>query len=122
VTWDGTRPHPDAGVEQWIRKHERRRAAHPPRFKVGDEVLVRDKGAGRGGYRIVKATVVEVHDHPGREPGYPHGEGYELDGELWWSCYPGCRVWATRAEALAARMDMEWIREYFYGPRKRSVA
>src|ERR1019366_3116347 len=73
------------------------------RFRRGQYVWVRDrchsKGlSGRGGYTIVQARV------PDRHPFYPNGEGYALDGELWWDCYPGCRVFATRAEALAARM------------------
>lgn len=77
------------------------------RFKVGDKVWVRDRGhgAGRGGYCIVEATVREQHSHPGRHPAYPNGEGYALDGELWWDCYPGCRVFATKAEATSARMS-----------------
>jgi hypothetical protein len=79
------------------------------RFKVGDKVWVRDRAHGsidsRGGYCIVEATVRELHDHPGRHPAYPNGEGYALDGELWWDCYPGCRVFRTRPEALAARMS-----------------
>jgi hypothetical protein len=76
------------------------------RFKVGDQVWVRDASHGKntGGYTIVRATVREVHYHPDRHPAYPHGEGYALDGDLWWDCYPGCRVFATRAEATAARM------------------
>jgi hypothetical protein len=82
------------------------------RFKVGDKVWVRDRAHGkpnsfnpRGGYCIVEATVREQHDHPGRHPFYPNGEGYALDGNLWWDCYPGCRVFATQAEARAARMS-----------------
>ena len=79
------------------------------RFKVGDTVWVRDRGhhlgsMRGGGYTIVQATVREQHYHPGRHPGYPNGEGYALDGELWWDCYPGCRVFATQAEARAARI------------------
>lgn len=76
------------------------------RFNVGDKVWVRDRGRGRrgGGYKIEPAVVREQHYHPGRHPFYPHGEGYSLDGQLWWDCYPGCRVFATRAEALAARL------------------
>lgn len=85
------------------------------RFRPGDRVWVRDKGHGNGGFKIEQATVREVHSHPGREPFYPHGEGYALDGELWWDCYPGCRVWATRKEALAARVTEDWVMEYFYG-------
>lgn len=77
------------------------------RFKVGDKVWVRDKahGNGRGGYTIVEATVREQHTHQGRHPFYPNGEGYALDGDLWWDCYPGCRVFATRREAIDARMS-----------------
>lgn len=77
------------------------------RFKVGDTVWVRDRGHsihGSGGYTIVKATVRERHYHPGRHPAYPNGEGYALDGDLWWDCYPGCRVAATRAEAIQIRL------------------
>jgi hypothetical protein len=79
------------------------------RFQVGQKVWVRDRGRGRhgGGYRIVEATVREQHYHPDGHPFYPNGEGYELEGKLWWSCYPGCRVFATRQEAVAARMTQE---------------
>ncbi len=73
------------------------------RFNVGDSVWVRDRGA-RGGFRIVPAVVREQHNHPGRHPAYPNGEGYALDGQLWWDCYPGCRVFATKGEAIAARI------------------
>ena len=72
------------------------------RFRVGDTVWVRDRR--RRGYCIVEAVVRERHFHPGRHPAYPHGEGYALNGELWWDCYPGCRVFGTRAEATAARL------------------
>jgi len=77
------------------------------RFRAGDAVFVRDRGHGRngGGFRIVEAKVIEPHYHPDRHPSYPDGEGYELDGELWWSCYPGSRVFKTRAEAVAARLS-----------------
>ena len=74
------------------------------RFKIGDKVWVRDRGI-RGGYKIVEATVRDQHYHPDRHPFYPHGEGYSLDGNLWWDCYPGIRVFATREEALAARLS-----------------
>lgn len=76
------------------------------RFKRGENVWVRDRshGDGRGGYCIVPAKVRERHYHPGRHPGYPSGEGYALDGELWWDCYPGCRVFKTRQEAIKARL------------------
>lgn len=76
------------------------------RFSEGQKVWVRDRGHGRngGGYRIVEAVVLEQHYHPGRHPWYPHGEGYSLDGNLWWDCYPGCRVFATKEEAVAARL------------------
>lgn len=80
------------------------------RFNVGDKVWVRDpahhKGhRGRGGYTIVEATVREQHHHPDRHPFYPDGEGYALDSHLWWDCYPGCRVFATKQEATAARLS-----------------
>ena len=79
------------------------------RFRRGQYVWVRDKAhgrnsRGRGGYSIVRARVRERHLHPDRHPFYPHGEGYAPDGKLWWDCYPGCRVFATHAEAVAARM------------------
>lgn len=82
------------------------------RFHVGDKVWVRDRAHGkpgnlngRGGYTIVEATVRELHYHLGRHPFYPNGEGYALDGDLWWDCYPGCRVAATRKEATAIRLS-----------------
>ena len=77
------------------------------RFKRGENVWVRDRshGDGRGGYCIVPAKVRERHYHPGRHPAYPSGEGYALDGELWWDCYPGCRVFKTREEAIKARLS-----------------
>jgi quercetin dioxygenase-like cupin family protein len=82
------------------------------RFRVGEKVWVRDhvhpkkKGlsASMGGFTIVQARVRERHHHPDRHPFYPNGEGYALDGELWWDCYPGCRVFATKEEAIKARM------------------
>ena len=75
------------------------------RFDSGDKVWVRDHPhKSRGGYTIVEATVREQHYHPDRHPFYPNGEGYALDGELWWDCYPGCRVFATRQEAIDARL------------------
>jgi len=74
------------------------------RFAVGESVWVRDRGTNGRGYRIVPATVREQHSHPDRHPGYPNGEGYALDGELWWVCYPGCRVFATKQEAVQARV------------------
>lgn len=73
------------------------------RFRKGQIVWVRDRGA-HGGFRIERAKVCERHLHLDRHPFYPNGEGYSLDGELWWDCYPGCRVFATREEAIAARM------------------
>lgn len=76
------------------------------RFKRGQKVWVRDHPhKSSGGFTIVEARVRERHFHPGRHPAYPNGEGYALDGELWWDCYPGCRVFATRATAIAARMS-----------------
>ena len=77
------------------------------RFKRGENVWVRDKGTGHGGYRIVPAKVRERHYHPGRHPAYLNGEGYALDGELWWDCYPGCRVFKTREEAIKARLEQK---------------
>jgi hypothetical protein len=53
---------------------------------------------------VVQAKVLERHEHAGRHPWYPNGEGYDLEGQLWWTCYPGCRVFATREEALAGRL------------------
>jgi hypothetical protein len=73
------------------------------RFHVGQIVWVRDYRWPRG-YKIEQATVRECHEHAGRHPWYPNGEGYSLDGQLWWDCYPGCRVFATREEALKARL------------------
>lgn len=75
------------------------------RFKVGDKVWVKDHPHKGRGYTIVEATVREQHSHPGRHPFYPNGEGYALDGELWWDCYPGCRVAATRQEAIAIKLS-----------------
>lgn len=74
------------------------------RFSVGQKVWVRDLGPHGHGYRIEEATVREQHVHPERHPWYPNGEGYSLNGNLWWDCYPGCRVFATREEAKNARM------------------
>lgn len=74
------------------------------RFTVGQKVWVRDRRAARGGFRIVEATVVGHHYHPGRHPWYPNGEGYDLKGNLYWTCYPGLRVFATRAKAVAGRL------------------
>jgi hypothetical protein len=77
------------------------------RFKIGDTVWVKDRGHGPSGRgcAIVKATIREQHSHPGRHPFYPNGEGYALNGNLWWDCYPGCRVAATRKEAIAIRLS-----------------
>ena len=74
------------------------------RFAVGETVWVRD----RRGVKI--ATVREQHYHPDRHPFYPHGEGYALDGYLWWDCYPGCRVFSTKEEAKAARVKDMTVR------------
>lgn len=74
------------------------------RFTVGQKVWVRDVGSNGRGYKIVEATVREQHFHPDRHPSYPDGEGYALDGRLWWDCYPGCRVFATQDEASKARL------------------
>jgi hypothetical protein len=74
------------------------------RFKRGDYVWVRDVSKSGHGYKIEQARVRERHYHPDRNPFYPNGEGYSLDGELWWGCYPGCRVFKTREEDLSARM------------------
>jgi len=73
------------------------------RFNAGQTVWVRDYRYPRG-CKVVEATVREQHSHHGRHPWYPNGEGYSLDGELWWDCYPGCRVFATREEAKAGRL------------------
>ncbi len=73
------------------------------RFQAGESVWVRDRGK-RGGYCITQAIVREQHYHPDRDPFYPEGEGYALNGELWWDCYPGCRVFTSREAALKARM------------------
>jgi hypothetical protein len=76
------------------------------RFKRGETVWVRDHPhKSPGGFTIVKARVIERHYHPGRHPGYPGGEGYRLQGDLWWDCYPGVRVHKTRDHAIAARID-----------------
>jgi hypothetical protein len=77
------------------------------RFKEGQTVWVRDLGSHGRGYKIEEATVRERHFHPDRHPFYPNGEGYSLDGMLWWDCYPGCRVFATKEEAKAARIPRE---------------
>lgn len=79
------------------------------RFEVGQTVWVRDRGHGPNGsgYKIEQAVVREQHEHAGRHPWYPNGEGYSLEGNLWWDCYPGCRVFGTRKEALAARLPKE---------------
>jgi len=95
-----------------LRDGSRLRPSYPAgvfRFRRGQYVWVRDaahgkNNCGRGGYCLVQARVRERHFHPDRHPFYFNGEGYALDGQLWWDCYPGCRVFATRAEALAARM------------------
>ena len=104
-------------VEEWMRRTEMLREqfeqevqkmdkgeAMEFRFQAGDDVWVRDRG-NKGGYCIVQAKVREQHHHPGRHPGYPNGEGYALDGDLWWDCYPGCRVFGTRQQATAARIS-----------------
>ena len=75
------------------------------RFSVGQKVWVRDLSHGKrpNGFCIVEATVHEQHTLiPADIREYPNGEGYSLDGDLWWDCYPGCRVFATRDEAKNA--------------------
>jgi hypothetical protein len=95
-------------VSSYLTRNGRMAKVHYPRgvfrFRRGQYVWVRDRSRGRGGYSITRARVRERHLHLDRQPFYPRGEGYALDGDLWWDCYPGCRVFATRAEALAARM------------------
>lgn len=73
------------------------------RFSVGQIVWVRDYRWPRG-RKVVKAIVREQHIHEGRHPWYPNGEGYALDGELWWDCYSGSRVFLTREEAMSERL------------------
>lgn len=73
------------------------------RFRVGQTVWVRDYRYPRG-CKVVEAKVRELHEHHGRHPWYPNGEGYALDGELWWDCYPGCRVFGAHGEAIAGRL------------------
>lgn len=85
------------------RKIRRRWPRNVFRFKRGQYVWVRDRGTN-GGFRIVEARVRERHLHLDRHPFYPNGEGYALDGDLWWDCYPGCRVFATRTQAVRARL------------------
>jgi hypothetical protein len=71
------------------------------RFNVGDTVWVRDRRLGRGGYRLVEATVeersYEIYNN------WP--EWYLLDGDLYWREYPGCRVFRTREEARKTRLS-----------------
>src|ERR1700678_679121 len=76
------------------------------RFKAGDKGWVRDVGKHGTGYKIEEATVREQHYHPDRHPWHPHGEGYSLYGNLWWDCYPGCRVFATKEEAKETKMGV----------------
>lgn len=68
------------------------------RFKRGQNVWVKDL------HKVTPAKVRERHYHPDRHPFYPNGEGYTLDGQLWWDCYPGCRVFHTKEEAKKARL------------------
>lgn len=75
------------------------------RFAIGETVWVRDRGRNGGGVSLEEAIVLERHYHPDRHPYYPNGEGYVLDGELWWSCYSGCRVFKTREEVSRARLN-----------------
>lgn len=77
----------------------------PWAFNVGDTVWVRDRGPKGGGYRIVRARVIEQHSHNGMHA----GESYVLDDveeppKLSWRCYPKCRVFFTRAQAIEARI------------------
>lgn len=76
------------------------------RFRVGQIVWVRDYRWPRG-CKVVQAKVRERHEHSDRHPWYPNGEGYALDGELWWDCYPGCRVFGTREEAQVGRLPKD---------------
>ena len=76
------------------------------RFEVGQTVWVRDYRYPRG-VKVVQAVVREQHEHAGRHPWYPNGEGYSLDGELWWDCYPGCRVFASLEKAKAGRLPKD---------------
>lgn len=66
------------------------------RFQPGDKVWVRDRRLARGGFKVEPAVVVEYAPRYGFKP---NDEGYELDGYLYWTTYPGCRVFATRHEA-----------------------
>lgn len=76
------------------------------RFKIGDHVWIRDRAhITRGGYRIVPAVVVrEPYERNGNEY-FPVSE--TTDKGLWWASYPACRVFATREEAVEARVSIE---------------
>jgi len=78
------------------------------RFKVGDKVWVRDRRAARGGFRVVEAVVEGAYTKGHRS----QFEWYNLDGDLWWKEYPGCRVFSTRRAAVETKLPPrgeEWL-------------